>query len=129
MTPVWDGKMRDLYARELREVGMDREGPPGDRWSFAPAKAPRLPKLPKGPPPIGTFEVTVGPPETPFNSMNVKGSILRMRSASPGHQVLHVRLYGRRLRIVVTPAGNWIDFSGKEVSWFPRRRSTRMAGK
>ena len=132
MSPVWDDKMRSLYARELRGVGMEQENLQVERWTFTPAKWKSSfvrGKLPKGAPPDGTFHLTIGNPATPFNMMEAKGTLLHLRFSRPGHSVMHIRIYGRRLRVVTTPGRAWIDFSGKEVSWFPRRRHRRMAGK
>jgi hypothetical protein len=124
MSPVWDDKMRDLYGRELRDVGMDPSVSAGERWDYIPAA-----KRPKGPPPDGTFTLQLGNPGTPFNSMQAKGTLISRRQGRPGHSVMHVRVYGRRLRVVEAERGCWIDFGGKEISWFPRKRQRRMAGK
>jgi hypothetical protein len=106
MSPVWDGRMRDLYARELRDVGIDPSVGVTPKFTYVAAEA-----------------------GNPFNSLEVKGQLLQVWNPRPGYSTMHIRLYSRRLRVVVTPTASWIDFGGRDITWFPRHRRRRMAGK
>lgn len=87
------------------------------------------PRKPKGPPADGTFTLKMGIGNTPYNALDVKGTLIRMKAKAYDHAVYHAWVWGRRVRVVQTREGSVLRIGGRDIDYFPRRRAKRMAGK